>query len=142
MIRLLKDKRGQVRIIEAFFAAILLLSIFAMIPKPQSSQNDIAPSLTSITQNALLSLDQDGQIGNLIKNQNWNELKMLIQTSLPAGAWFNLTVYDKNMKVLNDVPICNGSPVSDSIVAADYPCACVSGDFSVYLVRLQVAVAD
>ncbi|XHH07907.1 MAG: hypothetical protein ACFCUE_10045 [Candidatus Bathyarchaeia archaeon] len=141
-MRLLQDKRGQVRIIEAFFAAILLLSVVALIPKPQSSQNDTTPTLTSTAQNVLLSLDQNGQIGSLIESQNWAELKMLIQTGLPAAAWFNLTVYDTNMHILNDVPICSGGPVSDGMIAVDYPCVCTSGEFEVFLVRLQVAVAD
>ncbi|MGD6934896.1 MAG: hypothetical protein ACQCN5_11885 [Candidatus Bathyarchaeia archaeon] len=141
-MRLLNDKRGQIRVIEAFFAAMLLLSIFALIPKPSNSQDNTIPTLTSTAQNALLSLDQNGQIGNLIVSQNWAELKTLIQTGLPPAAWFNLTVYDLNLQVLNDVPICSGSQVSDSIVAVDYPCASTGGDFSVYLVRLQVAVAD
>ncbi len=141
-MRLLNDKRGQVRVIEAFFAAMLLLSVIAMIPKPQDAKNDTTQTLTSAAQNTLLSLDSNGQIGNLIKTQNWAELRTLIQTGLPTTAWFNLTVYDSNMKVLNDEPVCSGSPVSDSIVAVDYNCAGTSGDFAVYLVRLQVAVAD
>jgi hypothetical protein len=141
-MRLLNDKRGQVRVIEAFFAAMLLLSVIAMIPKPQDAKNDTTQTLTSAAQNTLLSLDSNGQIGNLIKTQNWAELRTLIQTGLPAAAWFNLTVYDSNMSVLNDEPVCSGSPVSDSIVAVDYNCAGTSGDFAVYLVRLQVAVVD
>jgi hypothetical protein len=141
-MRLLNDKRGQVRVIEALLAALLLLSVMAMVPKPQNSHNDTTQTLTSTAQNVLLSLDGDGQISSLIKTRDWLELKTLIQTGLPAAAWFNLTVYTANMTVLNDVPICSGSPVSDTVVAVDYPCACVNGDFTVYLVRLQVAVAD
>ena len=113
-----------------------------MIPKPQSTQNDVTQTLTSTAQNALLSLDQDGQISSLIETQNWVQLKTLIQTGLPAAAWFNLTVYDSDLIALNEVPICSGSPVSDSIVSVNYPCVSVSGNFEVYLVRLQVAVTD
>jgi hypothetical protein len=141
-MRLLNDKRGQIRVIEAFFAAILLLSVVAMIPKPQDTQSDTTQTLTSTAQNALLSLDRNGQISSLIEKQNWAELRILIQTGLPAAAWFNLTVYDTNMTPLNDELISNGSPVSDTIVSIDYPCVSTSGDFAIYLVRLQVAVAD
>jgi hypothetical protein len=140
--RLLNDKRGQIRVLEAFFAAMLLLSVVAMIPKPQSVKNDATQTLSSTAYNALLSLDNDGQMGNMIKSQDWSGLRLLVQSALPAAAWFNVTVYDAHMIVLNNEPICSGSPVSDSIVAVDYPCVGVSGDFSVYLIRLQVAVAD
>lgn len=141
-MRLLNDKRGQVRIIEAFFAAVLLLSVVALIPKPINTQNDPTQTLTSTAHNLLLSLDQNGQIGSLIKAQDWTGLKLLIQTSLPPAAWFNVTVYDQNMHILNSIPVCSGGPVSDSIIAVDYPCAGVSENFGVYLVRLQVAVPD
>lgn len=141
-MRLLNDKRGQIRVIEAFFAAIMLLSVVAMVSTPIDTKTDTTQTLTSTAQNALLSLDRNGQISSLIEAQNWNNLRMLIQTGLPAAAWFNMTIYDSNMTPLNDELISNGSPVSDSIVSIDYPCVSTSGDFAVYLVRLQVAVAD
>ena len=120
-MRLLNDKRGQVRIIEAFFAAVLLLSAVALIPKSTNNQNDTTQTLTSTAQNLLLSLDQDGQIGNLIRSQNWNELKMLIQTGLPPAAWFNLTVYDTNMHIINNIPISSGGPVSGQLSSHRLP---------------------
>lgn len=141
-MRLLKDNRGQIRIIEAFFAAILLLSVLALIPKTQNTTNNSTEALSSTAHNTLLSLDNDGQIGNLIKDKAWTELRALIQSALPAAAWFNLTVFDQNRVVVNDVPICSGNAVSDRIVAVDYVCASVSGDYAVYLVRLQVAAVD
>jgi hypothetical protein len=141
-MRLLNDKRGQVRIIEAFFAAMLLLSVLAMLPNIPSARNDSTQTLSSTAYNTLLSLDQEGQIGSMIKNRDWNGLQVLIQSALPTAAWFNLTVYDANMNTVNDKPISNGSPVSDSIVAVDYSCVGLSSDFAVYLVRLQVAGVD
>lgn len=141
-MRLLKNKRGQIRIIEAFFAAVLLFSIMAVIPRTQTVKNDSAQMLSSTAHNALLSLDSGGQIGNMIKNQDWTGLRVLVQSALPVAAWFNLTVYSQNNAILNDSPICSGSPVSDNIVAVDYACASISGDYTVYLVRLQVAAVD
>lgn len=141
-MRLLKDNRGQIRIIEAFFASILLLSSLALIPKTQNTTNNSTETLSSTAYNTLLSLDNDGQIGNLIKNGSWTELRELMQSALPPAAWFNLTVFDGNMVVVNDIPICSGSAVSDRIVAVDYVSASVSGDYAVYLLRLQVAAVD
>jgi hypothetical protein len=142
MRRLLKDKRGQIRCIEAFFAAILLLSVLALIPKTPDTTNNSSETLSTTAYNTLLSLDSNGQIANLIENQSWTSLKTLVQSALPLAAWFNLTVFDQNMTVVNAVPVCSGSAVSDRVVAVNYVCASVSGDFTVYLVRLQVAAVD
>jgi hypothetical protein len=142
MRRLLKDNRGQIRCIEAFFAAILLLSVLALIPKTPDNTNNSTETLSTTAYNTLLCLDSDGQIANLIENQSWTELKTLLQSALPVAVWFNVTVFNQNMAVVNDVPVCSGSAVSDRIIAVDYVCASVSGDYSVYLVRLQVAVVD
>ncbi len=142
MRSLLNDNRGQIRIIEAFFAAILLLSVLALIPKMPDTTNTSSETLSSTAYNTLLNLDSDGQIGNLIKNESWAELRMLMQSALPVAAWFNLTVFDQNNAVVNNVPVCSGSAVSDRVVAVNYVCAGVSSDYSVYLVRLQVAAVD
>jgi len=47
MRRLLKDNRGQIRIIEAFFAAILLLSVLALIPKTPDTTNNSSETLST-----------------------------------------------------------------------------------------------
>jgi len=142
MRRLLNNNRGQIRVIEAFFAAILLLSVLALIPKTPDTTDNSSETLSTTAYNTMLSLDSDGQIANLIEKQSWSELKALVQSALPVAAWFNLTVFDQDMAIVNDIPICNGSPVSDRVVAVNYVCASVSGDFTVYLVRLQVAAVD
>ncbi len=142
MRRLLEDNRGQIRVIEAFFAAILLLSVLALIPQTPDTTKVSSETLSTTAHNTLLSLDSDGQIVNLIENQSWTELTTLVQSALPVAVWFNLTVFDQDMAVVNDIPVCSGSAVSDRVVAVNYVCASVSGDYSVYLVRLQVAAVD
>ena len=37
--------------------------------------------------------------------------------------WFNLTVFDQNMHVVNPFPICNAGAVSEKIISVDYICA-------------------
>ncbi len=141
-MRLLKDNKGQIRIIEAFFASVLLLSSLTLIPTAQNNSNSSTELLTSTAHNVLISLDSNGHLANLISSQNWIDLKSSIQSSLSPMVWFNLTVFDENMTRINDIPICSGSAVSDRIVAVDYICVDTSSNYAVYIIRLQLAVVD
>jgi hypothetical protein len=140
-VRLLKDKRGQIRIIEAFFASILLLSSLTLIPATQNNSND-STILASTARNVLMSLDSNGYLASLVSNQSWINLKSSIQSSLSPMVWFNLTVFDENMTCVNDIPICSGSAVSDRIVAVDYVCAGIGSNYVIYIIRLQLALVD
>ena len=141
-MKLLKDNRGQIRTIEAFFASILLLSSLTLISATQSNSNDSTEILASTAHNVLLSLDNNGHLASLISNRSWMTLKSSIQSSLSPMVWFNLTVFDENMTCINDIPICSGSSVSDRIVAVDYVCASTSSNYAVYIIRLQIALVD
>jgi hypothetical protein len=141
-VRLLKDKKGQIRTIEAFFASILLLSALALIPVAEKSSSDSTESFSSTARNILMSLDSNGHLASLISNESWVNLKSCIQSSLSPMVWFNLTVFDENMTAINDIPITSGSAVNDRIVAVDYVCASTSSDYAVYIIRLQLAEVD
>ena len=141
-MRLLKDNKGQIRMIEAFFAAILLLSSLSLIPMVQEYSSDSTENLSSTAYNILISLDGDGYLAGLIGNESWIDLKSCVQSSLSLMVWFNLTVFDENMTRVNDVPITIGNAVNDRIAAVDYVCASTSGDYAVYIVRLQLAGVD
>ena len=140
-MRLLKDNRGQIRIIEAFFASILLLSSLTLIPATQNNSND-STILASTARNVLMSLDSNGYLASLVSNQSWINLKSSIQSSLSPMVWFNLTVFDENMTCINDVPICSGNAVSDRIAAVDYVCAGIGSNYVIYIIRLQLALVD
>ena len=141
-MRLLKDNKGQIRIIEAFFASILLLSALTLIPAVQEHSSDQTEILSSTAHNVLLSLDSEGQLASLIGNESWINLKSCIQSSLSPMVWFNLTVFDEDMAQINDIPITSGSPVNDRVVAVDYVCASTSSNYAVYIIRLQLAGVD
>jgi len=141
-VRLLKDNKGQIRIIEAFFAAILLLSSLTLIPMVQEHSTDSTKNLSTTAHNILMSLDSDGYLVGLIGNESWINLKSCIQSSLSPMMWFNLTVFDENMIRINDIPITSGNAVNDRIAAVDYVCASTSGNYAVYIVRLQLAEVD
>ncbi len=142
-MRLLKDNRGQIRVIEAFFASVLLLSSLTLIPMAtQKTADDTTEVLSLKAQQVLMSLDSNGYLSNLIGDGNWTVLKDCVQSVLPLTLWFNLTVFNENMTQLNDVPICSGSAVSDEIGSTDYVTANPSSDYAVYIVRLQLAGVD
>jgi hypothetical protein len=141
-VRLLEDKNGQIRIIEAFFAAILLLSSLTLIPMVQERSSGSTENLSTVAHNILMSLDSDGQLAGLIGNASWVNLKSCVQSSLSPMVWFNLTVFDENMTPVNDVPVASGSAVNDRIAAVDYVCAGTGGNYAVYIVRLQLAEVD
>ncbi|MCW4047046.1 MAG: hypothetical protein NWE99_05745 [Candidatus Bathyarchaeota archaeon] len=141
-MRLLKDKKGQIRTIEAFFASMLLLASLTLIPAAQNRPGGSFDMLSSTAQNILLSLDSNGHLAELISSGNWTELKSSIQSAVSPAMWFNLTVFNENMTSINNTPICSGSAVSDNIVSTDYVCAATSSNYAIYIVRLQLAMVD
>ena len=126
------------RVIEAIFATIILMSCLALIPSSSSVGNSTG-NLASKAQNILLSLDSNGHLATLVDNQNWASLKECLESALPLTAWFNLTVFDPNMKIINPFPICNAGAVSDKIVSVDYVCASQNNVYSIYIFRLQLS---
>ena len=82
---------------------------------------------------------QQRAFGSLIGNHDWIDLKNSIESTLPLTMWFNLTVFDGNMDVLNGFPICNGGAVSNNIVSVDYVCASQNSTFTVYILQLQLS---
>ena len=137
-MRLLRDKKGVARVIEAFLASIILMSCLTLIPA-QSNARDPTGNLVSTAQNVLLSLDGDGHLANLVESQNWIALKNSLQSAVPLNVWFNLTVFDANMNCLNPFPVCNAGAVSDKIVSVDYVCASQNSTYSIYMSRLQLS---
>ena len=138
-MRLLKDKRGVVRVIEAFIASLLLMSCLSLVPSPSTSSQDYTSNMVSTAQNALLSLDNNGHLTALISTQNWTALKSSVEAIIPLTMWFNLTVFDKNMNALNPFPISNGGALSGKVVSLDYVCASQNSTFTVYVLRLQLS---
>jgi hypothetical protein len=142
MKRLLRNKRGQIRVIEAFFASILLLSSLTLIPVAQRHTSDSNSVFSSWALNAITSLDSDGHLATLVDKQNWTALRNCIESVIPPAVWFNVTVFDENMTCINAVPICSGSAISDHIEAVDYLCPSTNGNYIIYTIRLQLAGLD
>jgi len=144
-VKLLKNRKGQIRVIEAFFASVLLLSSLSLIPLSQKFPRypeDEADVLSSVAYRTLINLDAEGQLAELVASRNWSAIKNLIQSCFSATIWFNLTVFDQNLSYLNDEVICNGGLISDRIYSVDYVCASASANYTVCLIRLQLATVS
>jgi hypothetical protein len=137
-----RDKRGQIRVIEAFFASLLILSTLALIPAHEGTEKTHYSTFQAVGTNALVALDSNGMLSRLIQDSDWNALKNCAQSVLPVSLWFNFTVFDENMTALNDVAVSNGGAVNEEIVAVNYVCASSGGNYAVYVVRLQLAEAN
>lgn len=141
-MRLLKDRSGQIRTIEAFFASLLILATLAVVPSQVGVEKTHYNTLYSTGTQVLVSLDSNGMLSSPIEEGNWTALKNCIQSMLPVSLWFNVTVFNENMNVLNDALVSNGGVVSDEIVAVNYVCATSNGNYAVYLVQLQLSEAS
>jgi hypothetical protein len=131
------------RTVEAFLAILLLFSALtvATLITPASNRTDGDHSLATVGMQALVSMDSDGQLGKLIDSRDWSALREAFDATLLTGTAYNLTVYDGDMQVLNNVSISNGMLPSQSVIAVQYPCASPSLQVRLYLLRLQLAMA-
>ena len=141
-MRLLKDNKGQIRIIEAFFASALILSSLALIPSGTMVTNSNTQILSSTATHVLTTLDSDGFLSTLIENSSWTTLRECVESTLSPSMWFNLTVFNDNMQQINDVQISSGNPVGQTIVSTEYVCASVSANYNIYIIRLQLSTVS
>jgi hypothetical protein len=136
-----RQNSGQIRIIEAFLAALIIFSAFAV-----SSNLSIRPNvnksedLVSIGVQALGKLDSDGSLSRCIDSGNWTALCGALNIVLPSGVCFNLTVYDDQMRQVNTAVISNGGFNSQQITFIQYICASQSMIFHCYIIYLHMAV--
>ena len=137
-----RNRSGQIRIIEALFASLLIFSTLALVPSHGGVEKTHYNTIYSVGNQVLVALDSDGTLSNMIEDSNWTGLRNSVQSTLPVSLWFNLTVFDENMRVLNDVAVSNGGSVSEEIVAVNYVCAASGGNYALYIVRLQLAEAS
>jgi hypothetical protein len=138
-MRSIKDNKGQIRVIEAFFASILLLSVLTLVPSASNITNSDDQSLISTGQQVLLALDYNGLLSKLIENSSWSTLRNCFQSLLPPTVWFNVTILDENNTIINDVQISSGTPINQKIYSLDYACASQSSNYNIYIVRLQLS---
>ncbi|MEM1557811.1 MAG: hypothetical protein QXI11_03475 [Thermoproteota archaeon] len=109
-MRLLKARKGIMRVIEALFASIIILMAIVasnqliVFPNPFTSRT--RSDLEKLGYNLMFRLAQDKVFESLIlkaetrelrdRNEWGNDTKILLSGLLPVGVYFNLTVYKVN----------------------------------------------
>ncbi len=134
--------KGQIRIIEAFLAVLIIFSSFAMsssvpVPKTASKGDD----LVSIGLQVLTIMDQDGSLSDAVLNKNWTTLRESLELALPAGIIFHIKVYDGEMEQINGFPISNGAFGGGEISFVEYVLVPRNESFSYFILHLELGVA-
>jgi hypothetical protein len=136
-LKFLTDKKGQVRVIEAFLASLLLTGCIAIIPI-YSNYNE-PQNLNSEARNILTSLDSNGALAIFIDNENWQGLKNTLNAAIPITLWYNLTIFDENANILNPISISSSGVINENINSIDYMSVSPNSQFAVYILRLQIS---
>ena len=134
------DRRGQIRIIEAFFSIAVVFSVL-LISVTFPTQPDFTgqKQLANLGTQVLMELDGNGTLGNLILQKNWTAIKTCLDVLLPLGVTFNLTVYDENMLQINSQLIQNSNLQGQEIVSVERVFATQTPTIEFYILRLQLA---
>jgi hypothetical protein len=137
-----RQNKGQIRIIEAFLAALIVFSAFAISSNLNTRQNaSKSEDLASVGLQALTKLDSDGRLSQHIDSGNWTALRDALSVAFPAGICFNLTVYNEQMHQINPNAISNGGFNSQQVAFVQYICVSQSATFRCYVIHLNLAVA-
>lgn len=136
------ENRGQIRIIEAFLAVLIIFSSFAISANLTVTQNTTNhEELVSIGLQTLLKLDSDRSLGKYIEDGDWTALQDALNLVLPTGIAFSLTVYNGQMQQVDMNTISNGGFSSQDITFVEYVCASQRSNFHCYIIHLYLAVA-
>ena len=137
----MKNQRGQIRIIEAFLAVLIIFSSIAISASLTAGHKNMESSdLASVGLQALIKLDSDGSLGAYIDSGNWSGLRETLSLILPEGVSFNLTVYDGKMRQVNTEAVANGNPNGQEVASIKYVCVSQNPNFKYYVVQLRLAV--
>ncbi|MEM3088690.1 MAG: hypothetical protein QXP20_06220 [Candidatus Bathyarchaeia archaeon] len=139
-VNLFKHENGQIRMLEAFLAVLLVSSALIISAGLATSKNMKKDSdLYSLGIQALLQIDQNGRLGELIDERNWTVLAENLRNVLPVSVAFNLTVCNKNGQMINGATISNGILDIDETVSVEYVCVSQNMECHFYMVCLQLS---
>jgi hypothetical protein len=137
-----KKDGGQVRVVEALLSTFIIFSALTICSTLSPiSDNNQEKRLAAKGMQALIQLDSDDGLGKMIEQSNWAALSEALQLLLPTGVSYNLTVYDKDLQQVNNIPICNGFLGGD-VAAVEYLCVSQSPQYHCYTLRLQLALVE
>ena len=134
------DNRGQIRVLEAFFAtAVVFGSLILTGPVYVAYQNSgHTEILYSLGLNVLIEIDREGELGELIAQNDWAELSNRLSLLLPIGVSYNATIYNENLEIVNSSPITDGVLEGKNVVSVQY-LVVERAHISFYVVNLQLA---
>ena len=134
------NQKGQIRILEAFLAVgVIFVALLIPIVWPSSPNLTQPKALADMGTQALIALDTNGRLGNLITQKNWTSIKQSLDVLLPIGVSFNLTIYDENLRPLNDQIIQNTNLLGSEAVSVRYVCASQNLNGTFYILQMQIA---
>jgi len=134
------DQKGQIRIIESFLAiAVIFSAVLISFTFPSSPDFSKQKTLASLGSQALIKLDTNGTLGNLILQRDWTSLKTALDIQLPIGVSFNLTVFDEAGNAVNSEVVQNSNLLGQEVVSVQYVCATRSRLVEFFAIRLQLA---
>ncbi len=134
------NRKGQIRMIEAFLAIAVIFSVLLVsVTFPSSPDISGQKTLANLGTQALIKLDTNSTLGNLIIQENWTTVKKSLDILLPVSVSFNLTVYDENMLQINSETIQNSKFLSGEAVSVQYICATQTANVEFFVLRLQLA---
>lgn len=134
------DQKGQIRIIEAFFSIAVIFSVLLIsVTFPTYPNLEKQKSLANLGTQALMQLDTNGTLGNLIIQENWTAIKSSLDILLPIGVSFNLTVYDENLRPINSQAVQNSNLLGREAVSVQYVCSTQTVNVQFFVLRLQLA---
>jgi hypothetical protein len=134
------DQKGQIRIIESFLAvAVIFSAVLISVTFPASPDFSKQKTLASLGTQALIKLDTNGTLGNLILQRDWANLKTALDIHLPIGVSFNLTVFDEAGNAVNSEVVQNSNPLGQEVVSVNYVCATRNQAVEFFTIRLLLA---
>lgn len=127
-MRIIKKKKGQMRVIEAILASFIIIFALAFVnffTVNPSSERYETTELNKLGYNVLHDLDTQGLLAYFIYNEDWENLRNAISVTLPVDVYFNLTVTYLNQTTRNQVKLHYGEldvfNISDVVSSITYP---------------------
>jgi hypothetical protein len=134
------DQKGQIRIIESFLAiAVVFSAVLVSFTFPTSPDFSKQNYLASLGTQALIALDTDGSLGNLILQRDWTSLKTALDVHLPVGVSYSLTVFDEAGNAVNSEAVQNSNFLGQEAVSVNYVCATRNQTVEFFAIRLLLA---
>jgi hypothetical protein len=132
-------RRGVVHTLDVFLAAVIIVTTLLFASQmPQEKDYLEETGLDSVGMQALLGLDSNGTLGQLVDSGDWDDLERALRMALPTRVSFNLTVIDEQGSVINTRDISNGGVSGRRIESVEYLLVVESNTCPIYRLRLQL----